>query len=110
MSDTDTIAGLGRAPAIILLAATQRPTQKVMGQGAARSHINIPISFRVEEHDVDLVLGQGKLQAGWHAHKLNAPESSSSQPPGATPLAAPAPTSSPTTTYRTRSRATQLQA
>ena len=31
-------------------------------------------SFRVQEQrDVDLVLGQGMLKAGWHAHKLNAP-------------------------------------
>jgi DNA helicase HerA-like ATPase len=74
MSDTDTIARLGRAPAVTLMAATQRPTQKVMGQGAVRSQINIRISFRVEEQrDVDLILGQGKLKAGWHAHKLNDP-------------------------------------
>ena len=74
MSYTDTIARLGRAPAVTLVAATQRPTQKVMGQAAVRSQMNIRISFRVEEQrDVDLILGQGKLKAGWHAHKLNAP-------------------------------------
>ena len=74
MSDTDTIARLGRAAAVTLVAATQRPTQKVMGQGAVRSQMNIRISFRVEEQrDVDLILGQGKLKAGWQAHKLNAP-------------------------------------
>jgi len=59
---------------VTLVAATQRPTQKVMGQGAVRSQMNIRIAFRVEEQrDVDLILGQGKLKAGWHAHKLNAP-------------------------------------
>jgi S-DNA-T family DNA segregation ATPase FtsK/SpoIIIE len=74
MKDTDTIARLGRAPAVILVAATQRPTQKVMGQGAVRSQMNIRIAFRVQEQrDVELVLGQGMLRAGWHAHKLNAP-------------------------------------
>jgi S-DNA-T family DNA segregation ATPase FtsK/SpoIIIE len=74
MNHTDTIARLGRAPAVTLIAATQRPTQKVMGQGAVRSQMNIRISFRVEEQrDVDLILGQGKLKTGWHAHKLNAP-------------------------------------
>lgn len=74
MSDTDTIARLGRAPAVTLITATQRPTQKVMGQGAVRSQMNLRIAFRVEEQrDVDLILGQGKLKAGWHAHKLNAP-------------------------------------
>lgn len=73
MRDTDTIARLGRAPAVTLVAATQRPTQKVMGQGAVRSQMNIRIAFRVEEQrDVDLILGQGRLKAGWHAHKLNA--------------------------------------
>jgi hypothetical protein len=45
-----------------------------MGQGAVRSQMNIRIAFRVEEQrDVDLVLAQGALRAGWHAHKLNAP-------------------------------------
>ena len=74
MSDIDTIARLDSAPPVTLIAATQRPTQKVMGQAAVRSQMNIRISFRVEEQrDVDLILGQGKLKAGWHAHKLNAP-------------------------------------
>jgi len=49
MSHTDTIARLGREPAVTLIAATQRPTQKVMGQGAVRSQMNIRISCRVEE-------------------------------------------------------------
>ena len=74
MSDTGTIARPGRAPAVTLVAATQRPTQKVMGQGAVRSQMNIRISFRAgEQRDVDLILGQGKLKAGWHARKLSAP-------------------------------------
>ena len=70
----DTIARLGRAVAVTLVAATQRPTQKVMGQGAVRSQMDLRICFRVrEQRDVDLVLGQGMLKAGWNAHKLNAP-------------------------------------
>ena len=74
MRDTDTIARLGRAVAVTLIAATQRPTQKVMGQGAVRSQMDLRICFRVrEQRDVDLVLGQGMLKAGWNAHKLNAP-------------------------------------
>ena len=73
MKHTDTIARLGRAPAVTLVAATQRPTQKVMGQGAVRSQMNIRMAFRVQEQpDVDLILGQGMLKTGWHAHKLNA--------------------------------------
>jgi S-DNA-T family DNA segregation ATPase FtsK/SpoIIIE len=36
--------------------------------------MNIRIAFRVQEQrDVDLILGQGMLKAGWHAHKLNSP-------------------------------------
>ena len=57
-----------------LVAATQRPTQKAMGQGAVRSQMDTRICFRVRERrDVDLVLGQGMLAAGWSAHTLNAP-------------------------------------
>jgi hypothetical protein len=36
--------------------------------------MDMRICFRVREpRDVDLVLGQGMLTAGWNAHKLNAP-------------------------------------
>jgi DNA segregation ATPase FtsK/SpoIIIE-like protein len=74
MSDTDSIARLGRAVAVTLIAATQRPTQKAMGQGAVRSQMDLRICFRVREpRDVDLILGQGMLKAGWDAHNLNAP-------------------------------------
>jgi S-DNA-T family DNA segregation ATPase FtsK/SpoIIIE len=71
---TDSIARRGRAVAVTLIAATQRPTQKAMGQGAVRSQMDVRICFRVRERkDVDLILGQGMLTAGWHAHILNAP-------------------------------------
>jgi len=74
MDDTDSIARLGRALAVTLVAATQRPTQKAMGQGAVRSQMDMRICFRVREpRDVDLVMGQGMLNTGWSAHKLNAP-------------------------------------
>jgi DNA segregation ATPase FtsK/SpoIIIE-like protein len=74
MRDTDSIARLGRAVAVTLIAATQRPTQKAMGQGAVRSQMDLRICFRVREpRDVDLVLGQGMLRAGWDANTLNAP-------------------------------------
>jgi S-DNA-T family DNA segregation ATPase FtsK/SpoIIIE len=70
----DSIARRGRAVAVNLVAATQRPTRKAMGQGAVRSQMDVRISFRVRERkDVDLILGQGMLAAGWHAHTLNAP-------------------------------------
>jgi S-DNA-T family DNA segregation ATPase FtsK/SpoIIIE len=70
----DSVARRGRAVAVNLIAATQRPTQKAMGQGAVRSQMDVRICFRVRERkDVDLILGQGMLAAGWHAHTLNAP-------------------------------------
>ena len=72
--DADSIARRGRAVAVTLVAATQRPTQKAMGQGALRSQMDVRICFRVRERkDVDLILGQGMLAAGWQAHTLNAP-------------------------------------
>ncbi|MGH3245343.1 MAG: FtsK/SpoIIIE domain-containing protein, partial [Trebonia sp.] len=74
MSYADSIARLGRALAVTLVAATQRPTQKAMGQGAVRSQMDTRVCFRVRERkDVDLILGQGMLNAGWHAHTLDAP-------------------------------------
>jgi hypothetical protein len=74
MNDTDSLARIGRAVAVTMVAATQRPTQKAMGQGAVRSQMDLRICFRVrEQRDVDLVLGQGMLKAGWNAHKLDAP-------------------------------------
>lgn len=70
----DSVARRGRAVAVTLLAATQRPTQQAMGKGAVRSQMDIRIALRVRERrDADLILGQGMLAAGWHAHTLNAP-------------------------------------
>ena len=60
----DSIARRGRAVAVNLIAATQRPTQKAMGHGAVRSQMDVRICFRVRERkDVDLILGQGMLTA-----------------------------------------------
>jgi S-DNA-T family DNA segregation ATPase FtsK/SpoIIIE len=70
----DSIARRGRAVAVTLLVATQRPTQSAMGQGAVRSQMDIRISLRVRERrDADLILGQGMLAAGWMPHTLDAP-------------------------------------
>jgi S-DNA-T family DNA segregation ATPase FtsK/SpoIIIE len=70
----DSIARRGRAVAVTLLAATQRPTQQAMGKGAVRSQMDVRICLRVRERrDVDLILGQGMLAAGWNAHTLDAP-------------------------------------
>ena len=74
VKDADSVARRGRAVAVNLIAATQRPTQKAMGQGAVRSQMDMRVCFRVRERkDVDLILGQGMLAAGWNAHALNAP-------------------------------------
>jgi hypothetical protein len=74
IADADSIARRGRAVAVTLIAATQRPTQKAMGQGAVRSQMDVRICFRVRERrDVDLIIGQGMLAAGWRADTLNAP-------------------------------------
>lgn len=70
----DSIARRGRAVAVTLIAATQRPTQKAMGHGALRSQMDVRVCFRVRERkDTDLILGQGMLAAGWHPHTLGAP-------------------------------------
>ena len=95
----DSIARRGRATAVTLLAATQRPTQKAMGSGAVRSQMDVRICLRVRERrDVDLILGQGMLAAGWAAHTLNAPGKFLISTPEHTTPRAPAPTASPTTT------------
>ncbi|MFI0418309.1 helix-turn-helix domain-containing protein [Spongiactinospora sp. 9N601] len=74
MRYADSIARRGRAPAVTLIAATQRPSQKAMGQGAVRSQMDVRVSMRVRERrDVDLILGSGMLKAGWGAHLLDAP-------------------------------------
>jgi S-DNA-T family DNA segregation ATPase FtsK/SpoIIIE len=70
----DSIARHGRAVAVNLIAATQRPTQQAMGKHAVRSQMDVRICLRVRERrDVDLVLGQGSFTAGWHAHALTQP-------------------------------------
>ncbi|WP_433375105.1 FtsK/SpoIIIE domain-containing protein [Actinoplanes sp. CA-142083] len=70
----ESVARRGRALAVDLLAATQRPTQKAMGGGALRSQMSVRVCLRVRERrDVDLILDKGMLAAGWHAHTLDAP-------------------------------------
>jgi S-DNA-T family DNA segregation ATPase FtsK/SpoIIIE len=70
----DSLARRGRAVAVNVLAATQRPTQEAMGNNAVRSQMDVRICLRVRERrDVDLILGQGSFHAGWHAHALAQP-------------------------------------
>ncbi|MEV0231619.1 cell division protein FtsK [Nonomuraea sp. NPDC050786] len=70
----DSIARRGRAPAVNLIAATQRPSKHAMGKSAVRAQMDVRLCFRVREpRDGDLILGQGMVKAGWHPHKLDAP-------------------------------------
>jgi S-DNA-T family DNA segregation ATPase FtsK/SpoIIIE len=70
----DSLARRGRAVAVSLIAATQRPTQDAMGGNAVRSQMDVRVCLRVRERrDVDLILGQGSFAAGWHAHALTRP-------------------------------------
>jgi S-DNA-T family DNA segregation ATPase FtsK/SpoIIIE len=71
----DSIARRGRAVAVNLMAATQRPTVAAMGRNTAvRSQMDVRICLRVREpRDADLILGQGSLNSGWYAHKLTQP-------------------------------------
>ena len=73
--NTDSVARRGRAVAVDLIAATQRPTLAAMGRNTAvRSQMDVRICLRVREpRDTDLILGQGSLNSGWHAHKLTQP-------------------------------------
>lgn len=48
------------------------PASKPMGKGAVRSQMDIRICLRIRERrDVDVILGQGSFDAGWHAHSLH---------------------------------------
>jgi DNA segregation ATPase FtsK/SpoIIIE, S-DNA-T family len=70
----DSVSRRGRAVAVNLLIATQRPTQEAMGHNAVRSQIDIRICLRVREpRDTDLILGQGSLTSGWRAHAITQP-------------------------------------
>jgi S-DNA-T family DNA segregation ATPase FtsK/SpoIIIE len=71
----DSISRRGRAVAVNLIAATQRPTQIAMGKvTSVRSQMDIRICLRVRErHDVDLILGQGSYTTGWRTDKFTRP-------------------------------------
>ena len=72
-ASADSIARRGRAVAVTLLVATQRPTQDAMGKGAVRSQMDVRVSLRVRERrDTDLILGQGAYAAGWRPDALTA--------------------------------------
>jgi S-DNA-T family DNA segregation ATPase FtsK/SpoIIIE len=70
----DSCSRRGRAVAVNILAATQKPTQEAMGNNAVRSQMDMRVCLRVRERrDVDLILGQGAYATGWHADALTQP-------------------------------------
>lgn len=70
----DSLARLGRAVAVTLIAATQRPTQDATGNGAIRSQMDVRIALRVRERaDTDLILGAGAYKSGWRTDAFTLP-------------------------------------
>lgn len=70
----ESLARLGRAVMVNILAATQRPTVDTMGGGATRAQMAIRVCLGVSERrDTDLILDRGAWAAGWRADLLDAP-------------------------------------
>jgi S-DNA-T family DNA segregation ATPase FtsK/SpoIIIE len=70
------LARLGRAVAIIVVAATQRPSAAALGGLDARAQMTARIALGViEARDGELILGTGRIGAGWRPDKLSAPGS-----------------------------------
>jgi DNA segregation ATPase FtsK/SpoIIIE, S-DNA-T family len=70
---SESIARVGRAVMVNVIAATQRPAQAAMGGGATRSQMDVRICLRVaERRDAELILDKGTRAAGWHPETLDA--------------------------------------
>ena len=68
------LARLGRAAAIILVAVTQRPSAAALGGLDARTQMTARVALGVvEARDSELILGAGRLSAGWRAERLSRP-------------------------------------
>ena len=68
------IARMGRALAIILVAVTQRPSAATLGGLDARTQLTARVSLGVvEARDAELILGGGRLGAGWRSERLSGP-------------------------------------
>jgi S-DNA-T family DNA segregation ATPase FtsK/SpoIIIE len=68
------LARMGRAEGIILIAVTQRPSADVLGGLNARTQMTARIALGVvEPRDSDLILGAGRLGAGWRPDRLGGP-------------------------------------
>jgi hypothetical protein len=68
------ITNMGRSSAVTVIASTQRPAQKAMGDGSVRSQMPTRICFKVADRiNTDMVLGDGKFKSGWDATLLDVP-------------------------------------
>lgn len=85
------LARLGRALVIILVAVTQRPSAAALGSLDARTQLTVRVCLGVvEARDTELILGQGRLSAGWRAERLGLPGSCLVLVPGQHELPRPA--------------------
>jgi S-DNA-T family DNA segregation ATPase FtsK/SpoIIIE len=71
MALLERLARMGRAEGIILIAVTQRPSADVLGGLNARTQMTARIALGVvEPRDGELILGAGRLGAGWRPDRL----------------------------------------
>jgi S-DNA-T family DNA segregation ATPase FtsK/SpoIIIE len=74
MALLERLARMGRAEGIILVAVTQRPSADVLGGLDARTQMTARIALGVvEPRDGELILGAGRLSAGWRPDRLAGP-------------------------------------
>ena len=74
MALLERLARMGRAEGIILIAVTQRPSGEVLGGLDARTQMTARIALGVvEPRDGELILGAGRLSAGWRPDRLAGP-------------------------------------
>ena len=72
MALLERLARLGRAEGIIVIGATQRPSAATLGGLDARTQMTARIALGVvEPRDGEMILGAGRLGAGWRADRLS---------------------------------------
>jgi DNA segregation ATPase FtsK/SpoIIIE, S-DNA-T family len=74
MAQLERLARLGRAAGIIVVTVTQRPSAEALGGLDARTQMTTRIALGVTEaRDGELILGTGRVGAGWRAERLTEP-------------------------------------
>lgn len=72
MALLERLARLGRAEGIVLIGATQRPSAANLGGLDARTQMTVRVALAVlEPRDGELILGAGRLGAGWRPDRLS---------------------------------------